>query len=96
MISFKATFEGMDTPIVKGIFERKTKDDTKHSIVFTKGKDHYNDDKFELFNNGVKKAEYKTEILNEKSFSINRLMGIFNILKTKEAQAKIEEMKNKK
>lgn len=95
-ISFKAKFEGMECGIVKQIFENKTKKDTKHEIVFTKGNDVYGNDKFELFNDGVKTAEYKTEIMNEQAFSINRLMGIFNILKAKEAQAKIEEMKNKK
>lgn len=95
-LSFKAKFEGMDTPVVKSIFELRTKNDTKHKVVFVKDQNTYSEDKFELYNNGQKTAEYKTDIVNEQLFSINRLIGIFNILKTKEAQARIEEMKNKK
>lgn len=95
-ISFKAKFEGMDTPVIQAIFELRTKNDEKHKVVYVKDPNTYGEDKFELYKNGQKTAEYKTEIVNEKLFSINRLLGIFNILKTKEAQARIEEMKNKK
>lgn len=95
-VSFKATFEGMSSDVLKTIFENRTKSDTRHKVVFVKGYDHYGDDKFELYNNGKKTAEYETDIIDERLFSIQRLIGIFNILKTKEAQNKINEMKAKK
>ena len=95
-VSFKAKFEGMDSDVLKKIFELRTKSDTKHTVVFVKGYEHYGDDKFELYNNGQKTAEYETDIIDERLFSIQRLMGIFNILKTKEAQSKINELKSKK
>ena len=93
MINFKATFEGMDAPITKTIFEYKTKDDTKHKVIFVSG-ENSGDDKFELYTNGVKSSEYKTSLINESAFSVNRLVAIFNILKVKEAQNKIEKIKN--
>lgn len=95
-ISFKARFDGMNSDVLKTIFEARTKSDTKHAVVFVKSNNKYGDDKFELYTNGVKTAEYETEIVNEKLFSIQRLMGIFNILKTKEAQNKVNNMKAKK
>lgn len=93
-VSFKAQFEGMNSEVIKVLFEHKTKADTRHKIVFVKGYDHYGDDKFELYKDGEKTAEYETEIVNERLFSIQRLMGIYNILKIKEAQAKVKEIKN--
>ena len=95
-VSFKATFEGMSSDVLKTIFESRTKSDTKHKVVFIKGSDHYGDDKFELYRDNQKTAEYETDIVDERLFSIQRLMGIFNILKAKEAQSKIHEMKSKK
>ncbi len=95
-VSFKATFEGMSSDVLKTIFESRTKSDTKHKVVFIKGCDHYGDDKFELYRDNKKTAEYETDIVDERLFSIQRLMGIFNILKAKEAQSKIHEMKSKK
>lgn len=98
-ISFKASFEGMNSEVLKVIFERRTANDKKHKVVFKENPDKYGEDKFELYNKDKKTAEYTTEI-NPRLFSIERLMGIYNILRAKEAQAKIEamreEMRNKK
>ena len=94
-ISFKASFEGMNTPVLKTIFEYRTQKDTKHKVIFVKDNNTYGEDKFELYQDGRKTAEYKAAIINEKLFSINRLIGIYNILKAKEAQTRIEEMKKK-
>ncbi len=95
-ISFKAGFEGMNRNDIKTIFEYRTKDDKKHTIVFTKGTKTYGEDKFELFKNGEKTAEHKTEILDEDYFTVRELMSIFSLLKAKAAQEKIENMKKKK
>ena len=95
-VSFKATFEGMSSDVLKKVFEIRTKADSKHKVVFIKGSNHYGDDKFELYKDDQKTAEYETDIIDERLFSIQRLMGIFNILKAKEAQNKINEMKSKK
>lgn len=92
-VSFKATLVGMDAPVVQSIFKFKTQNDTKHKIVYIKNDDKYGEDIFELYKNGKKTAEYKTDLISEDLFSIKRLMGIFNILKTKEAQAQIDKMK---
>lgn len=94
-ISFKASFEGMNSDVLKVIFARRTANDKKHKVVFTENPNKYGEDKFELYNQDKKTAEYTTEI-NPRLFSIERLMGIYNILRAKEAQTKIEEMKNKK
>lgn len=90
-ISFKATFEGMDKPVHETLFERRTAKDTKHKLVFTKNTQEYGEDKFELFNEGKKTAEYRTEI-NENIFSMDRLMGIYNLLRAKEAKEKVREL----
>ena len=46
----------------------------------------------ELYKNGEKTSEYYTDV-NQKLLSIDRLIGIFNILKVKEAQFMVEKHK---
>ena len=92
-VSFKARIEGLNSNVLKTIFESKTKSDNKHTVFFVKGHDHYGDDRFELYKDGYKTAEYEAEVVHENFISIQRLIGIFNILKAKEAQSRVLEMK---
>lgn len=92
-LSFKATFEGMDAPVTKTLFEHRTKNDKKHKIVYTDTGN--NTDKFELYNGDKKTAEYETELIIPQLFSVERLLGIYNILKIKEAQNTINSFKKK-
>lgn len=95
-VSFKARIEGIKSDVLNTLFQARTKNDNKHTMRFIKGFDHYGDDRFELYKDGCKTAEYETELVHEKFLSIQRLMGIFNILKAKEARKVLEEMQNKK
>ena len=93
-VSFGAKFTGMDTPeILNVVFEIKTQNDKKHTVLFVKRSDYLEQDKFELYTNDKKTAEYETQVDNEKLFSIQRLLGIYNILKAKEARNKVNELK---
>lgn len=96
-VSFKAKLEGLNSPTVTKLFEIKTKKHENDTVVFTKGLEKYNSDSFALYKNDKKIAEYKTEFdVNESKISLDRLLSIFNILKMKEAQVKLDEIKNKK
>ena len=91
-LSFKAKLNGVNSDVLKVIFEAKTKKDTKHEMLFVENPDKYGEDKFELYKNGEKTSEYYTDV-NQKLLSIDRLIGIFNILKVKEAQFMVEKHK---
>ena len=97
-ISFKAQLDAPHvSPVVKSIFELRTKDDTKHKVVLCDACEYAPDLRtFDLYTNGEKTATYNTEITSDGLLSIQRLMGIFNLLKIQEAQNKIDAMKPKK
>ena len=96
-ISFKAQFIAPDaSDVVKSIFELRTKNDTKHKIVLSKPLEQNSELRtFDLYTNGQKTASYTTEVISDGLISIQRLMGIFNMLKIREAENKIKEMKLK-
>ena len=84
-VSFKAQFEGIDSDALKFLFERRTFDDKSHVVRFTPNKEEFGEDKFELFNNGKKTAEYITHV-DPQYFWIKRLVRIYELLIEKENQ----------
>ena len=97
-ISFKAQLDAPNvSSVVKSIFELRTKNDTKHKLVLNEPSEYASDLRtFDLYTNGQKTASYNTEIISDGLISVQRLMGIFNILKIQEAQNKVKEMQLKK
>ena len=97
-ISFRAQLDAPNvSPVAKSIFEYRTKNDTKHKLVLREPSEYGTDMRtFDLYTNGKKTASYNTEVISDGLISIQRLMGIFNILKIQEAQNKIKEMQLKK
>ncbi len=93
-ISFKAQFVAPDaSDVVKTIFELRTKNDTKHKIVLSKPSESESELRtFDLYTNDKKTASYTTEVISDGLISIQRLMGIFSLLKIQEAQNKINEI----
>lgn len=87
-ISFGAKFEGMSKIHLENEFSRLTKKDSNHTIKYV-GKDPFTQkDIFELHKDDVKTAEYQTEVWNKNIFSIQRLLGIYNILSNSEKSRK--------
>ena len=80
-ISFGAKFTGMQKTQLEILFSSLTKKDNKLVVKYVGIDAKTGEDKFELYENGVKKSEYRTEIWDKNIFSIERLMGIFKILK---------------
>ena len=97
-ISFKAQLDAPNvSSVVKSIFELRKKNDTKHKLVLNEPSEYAPDLRtFDLYTNGQKTASYNTEIISDGLISVQRLMGIFNILKIQEAQNKVKEMQLKK
>ncbi len=84
-ISFKATFEGINSYPLQSLFEKRTQNDKTHHIKLTCDPENFGNDKFELYNNNEKTAEYTTHI-NPKLFWLDRLMGIYRLLLEEEKQ----------
>ena len=85
-ISFGARFTGMNKPTLEKSFSKYTNNDKSHIILYAGVDKVTGKDVFELYNNGVRTAKYTTEIWDKSIFSIERLVGIFNILKKSELE----------
>ena len=97
-VSFKAKFIAPDaSDVVKSVFELRTKNDTKHKIVLSTPSEYAPELRtFDLYTNDQKTASYTTEVISDGLISVQRLMGIYNLLKIQEAENKIKEIKSKK
>lgn len=94
-MNFKARITNYPSMALSEGFQLRTSADTKHRIDYEEGST-YGSDKFTLYKDGAKTAEYCTDKpISEGCKGLNTLMSIFNILKAKEAEHFIKERRKK-
>ncbi len=96
-VSFKARITGLNNPDLETEFEKKTFQDTKHSVKILQDKDTYAD-VFIMYKNGKPSAKHLNLTINKKNgeYTLENLLKLFNILKIKEAETFILNSKNAK